>query len=193
MKTHLAYECTHEEYIKNLNEFKQAIDNTATGLLRSCLSDSISKERYELAAYIKETIEKRQVENNSADAINYAIAGILNNTEPVYKHSCTAKLKDESMFSRFESTLEIDDNTSKSIRCLTYPCIWGRMNFIDGTKSYFMASKNINSHDAICYFERGWLRDKGEAANSTFIEFYHYGHGWVTGAEHDNIIKNNKL
>lgn len=50
---------THEKYLQNLPKYKEIIDRTPNKFLDFHLDDSIKKERYELAEYIKQTAIKR--------------------------------------------------------------------------------------------------------------------------------------
>jgi hypothetical protein len=50
---------SHEQYLKNLPRYKEFIDKTPNKFLNFHLNDAIKNERYELAAYIKKTAEKR--------------------------------------------------------------------------------------------------------------------------------------
>lgn len=52
-------EDTHEEYLGKLDRYKDIIDRTPNKFLNFHLKDSIQKEHYELAAYIKEVAENR--------------------------------------------------------------------------------------------------------------------------------------
>ncbi|WP_438423123.1 hypothetical protein [Aquimarina macrocephali] len=43
---------THEEYLKNLEKYKNIIDKTPNNFLKYHLDDQINKEHFELAEYI---------------------------------------------------------------------------------------------------------------------------------------------
>ena len=50
---------THEEYIKKLPQYQELVDKSPDKYLKYHLKNSIEKERYELAQYIKSVAQKR--------------------------------------------------------------------------------------------------------------------------------------
>ena len=54
-------EISNEEYLANLPTYKAIADRSLDGYLKQHLEDSIKKEWYELAQYIKEIADKRGV------------------------------------------------------------------------------------------------------------------------------------
>jgi hypothetical protein len=49
---------THDEYLSKLDKYKEIIDKTPHRFLDFHLNDSIVNERYELAQYIKDKMNK---------------------------------------------------------------------------------------------------------------------------------------
>ena len=52
-------EDTHDQYLSQLDRYKEIIDRTPNKFLRFHLDDCIKKERYELAQYIKDKAQSR--------------------------------------------------------------------------------------------------------------------------------------
>lgn len=53
---------THEQYLSNIDAYKDIIDRSPNKFLKFHLDDCIKKEHYELAEYIKQTAIKRNFE-----------------------------------------------------------------------------------------------------------------------------------
>lgn len=53
-----------DEYLSNIDKYKNIIDRTPNKFLKFHLDDSIKKEWFELAHYIKETANKRNFKIN---------------------------------------------------------------------------------------------------------------------------------
>lgn len=49
-------ERTHQEYLKNLPEYKRLVDGSPSKFLQYHLENAIQDEHFELAKYIQETI-----------------------------------------------------------------------------------------------------------------------------------------
>lgn len=69
-KTLEKIEWTHQEYLDNLDACKKIIDNTPTRFLSFHLNDSLKKNYFELAEYIKKTAIERK-ENLSKEFLKY--------------------------------------------------------------------------------------------------------------------------